>query len=111
MAEIKTSASFPNGAQCTRSEAEARASMNMAQVINLAAARKPLPGLSDDDLAAEYTAQKLAKKAVEDFKAAIEAINDLSSVIQISGAAFDDFLHDQWPCDESWDEMIAKARS
>lgn len=42
MTEHLTSTSFPDGARCDRSEAEARASLNMTQVINLAARQASL---------------------------------------------------------------------
>lgn len=114
MNERPTSFSFPRGAQTERSEEQARHDVSMLDAIrNGVAAQGRLgqgAGFSDDDLAAEYTAQKLVRKAVEDFKAAIEAANELSALTQIRANAFNDFVHDEITPENIWDERISDAR-
>lgn len=105
-----TSASFPRGAQCTRSEQEVRdaRSLSMLGTIERCAGYR---GMSDDQLANELAAKEKLANAVEDMWRAISAVNHGSSCVKIDTNAFADFIHDELPTETYWQERIRDSRA
>lgn len=81
--------------------------LNMMQVI----ARGAVPqGMSDDQLDLEHRAQIALDEAIAAMSAAVAKVNWQSSVVKIDSVAWANFIHDELPTTEHWDEKIAEAR-
>ena len=66
-------------------------------------------GIGDDQQREEHEAQKRLAAAVAEMRAAIEAVNHSSALVEIEPSAFDDFVSDELPSADYWGEKLAAA--
>lgn len=68
-------------------------------------------GLSDDQERDESRAQRRLNAAIAEMRAAIEDVNSSSVLVEIEPSAFENFISDEFPGREHWDEKLNAARS
>lgn len=101
-----TSPGLVEALNSAETEAQARGRISMLHVIQ----RGGNVGMSDDQLAREYAAQRRFYAALDEFCAAVRNVNEQSSVTAISISAVEDFIHDEITDEKTWDERIRDAR-
>lgn len=67
-------------------------------------------GISDEQTEREHRAAARLWKAIIEMELAIDEVNTLSCLVEVSGQAFQDFVHDEIPSRQGWAEKINAAR-
>lgn len=67
-------------------------------------------GLSDSQRDLEWAVQKRLYAAIREMEAAMDQVNLNSTLYAINTTAWDEFVHDEIPDSDGWNEKISVAR-
>ena len=66
--------------------------------------------ISDDQFVQELRAERRLLEAIDEMRRAIADVNKTSTLVEIEPSAFEDFLNDECPSRDFWEETLSTAR-